>query len=116
VKILEKKAATLQKSKPGPLHHHHRLGKPRNIVIRNTCLRPLKMLFVSRLVIMLGTCSALSTSLVYTLVASLSIIYDEQYHFRQGLLGLTYLGLGKYSITDFCCIARPLLTSSQALA
>ncbi|KAJ4287812.1 hypothetical protein N0V90_012516 [Kalmusia sp. IMI 367209] len=101
VKILEKKAAALGKSAPGPLHHRYRLGKPRNIVIRDTCLRPLKMLFVSRLVVMLGICSALSTSLVYTLVASLSIIYDEQYHFRQGLLGLTYLGLGKYSTTDF---------------
>lgn len=95
VKILKKKATRLQKPEPGPPYQSYGLKKSRN-VIQDTCLRPLKMLFVSRLVIMLGTCSALSASLVYILVASLSIIYDEQYHFGQGVLGLTYLGLGKY--------------------
>jgi hypothetical protein len=94
VKILERKAVSLQKSTSGALQHRYHLGKPRSIIIRDTCLRPLKMLIMSRLVIMMGICSALSASLVYVIVSSLSIIYDEEYHFQKGLLGLTYLGLG----------------------
>ncbi|OCL09910.1 MFS general substrate transporter [Glonium stellatum] len=95
VRILQRKAARLRKETGNhSLRSRYELNKTPAIMLRDSVFRPLQLLFTSPVVLLVGICSALNMSLVYVIITSLSIIYDEVYHFRKGFLGLTYLGLG----------------------
>lgn len=44
---------------------------------------------------------ALAYGYMYIIFTRLSIIYETIYGFSQGLIGLTYLGIGKYDMITY---------------
>lgn len=100
VRILQKKTAVLRKRYGNStLKSKYETNKQPMEIIGGAILRPLRLLVRSHAVLMVGICSALNMSLVYVAITSLTPIYDEIYHIRKDLLGLTYLGLGRYIIS-----------------
>ena len=96
VKILKCKVERLRKRTGNQrLRSRYEINQRPIIILRDAVFRPIRLLIKSRVVLLVGVCSALNMSLVYVVITSLGPIYEERYHFRKDLLGLTYLGLGK---------------------
>ncbi|KAF2800436.1 fluconazole resistance protein 1 [Melanomma pulvis-pyrius CBS 109.77] len=95
VRILERKAESMRKrTGNSSLRSRYEVEKRPILIIKDAVFRPILLLIRSRAVLLVGLCSALNMSLVYVVITSLGTIYDERYHIRKDLLGLTYLGLG----------------------
>lgn len=95
VTILQRKAERLRK-KSGNTEYRSKYEskKPPAVILKEAIFRPMELLLRSRVVLLVGISSALNMSLVYVVITSLSTIYDEIYHIRKDLLGLTFVGLG----------------------
>lgn len=57
-------------------------------------IRPTKMLIFSPIVLMLSIYMAVVYGYLYLLFTTLTPVYEGLYHFNQGVVGLTYLGIG----------------------
>lgn len=95
VRILQRKAAQLRKQTGNDSYKSkYESKKPPSVILREAIFRPMELLIRSRVVLLVGISSALNMSLVYVVITSLSNIYDDIYHIRKDLLGLTFVGLG----------------------
>lgn len=61
-------------------------------------IRPMKMLFLSPIVLALSTFMAVVYGYLYLLFTTLTGVFEGTYHFSSGAVGLTYLGIGLGSI------------------
>lgn len=68
-------------------------------LFRRSIVRPAKMLTCSPIVLALSTFMALVYGYLYLLFTTLTSNYEQRYHFSQGIVGLTYLGIGLGSLT-----------------
>lgn len=99
VRILQKKAERLRKETGNAsLRSRYELELSPSAMIARSFLRPLKMLLFCPVVLLVGLCGAVSMSLVYVIITSISEVYDTTYGFRKQFLGLTYFGLGTFSL------------------
>jgi predicted MFS family arabinose efflux permease len=62
--------------------------------VRNSLLRPLKMLFTEPIVFVLSLYVAVVFGYLYLFVTSFPRVFSEQYGFSARATGLTYIGLG----------------------
>ena len=58
----------------------------------------MKLLFLSPIVLALSTYMAVVYGYLYLLFTTITEVYEGQYHFGQGTVGLTYLGIGVGSL------------------
>lgn len=70
-----------------------RCPAPKGLVLA-ACVRPMKMLFFSPIVLILSIYVGLIFGILYLLFATFSTVFEGQYHFTTGTSGLAYLGLG----------------------
>ena len=95
VTILERKARHLRmETGNGLLRSRYDTGLSGFALLSSLIVRPFKLLFASPVVILVSVCGAFAISYTYVIITSISGIYEAGYLFQQGLLGLTYLGLG----------------------
>ena len=62
-------------------------------------VRPMKLLFFSPIVLALSTYMAVVYGYLYLLFTTITEVYEGKYHFSQGTVGLTYLGIGVGSLS-----------------
>lgn len=70
---------------------------PRDLFIFSI-VRPTKMLFLSPIVFLLSLYVGVIYGYLYLLFTTISSVFEDQYHFSQGSVGLAYLGIGIGSI------------------
>lgn len=63
-------------------------------VLANGLIRPLKMLFLSPIVLLLTIYISFTYGTLYLLFTTIPTVFEETYGFNIGLTGLVYLGLG----------------------
>jgi hypothetical protein len=61
-------------------------------------VRPTKMLFLSPIVFLISLCVAIIYGYLYLLFTTIPEVFEKQYHFSQGSVGLAYLGIGTGSM------------------
>lgn len=66
---------------------------PKRLFI-NSIIRPFKILFLSPIVLLFSTFTALFTGVAFLLFTTFPYVFEEQYGFSTSLSGLAYLGLG----------------------
>ncbi|RMZ83010.1 hypothetical protein DV737_g1768, partial [Chaetothyriales sp. CBS 132003] len=66
---------------------------PRQFFIRSI-VRPTKMLLLSPIVLIFSTYMAIVYGYLYLLFTTLTDVFESRYHFSQGSVGLTFLGIG----------------------
>ena len=57
-------------------------------------VRPAKMLIFSPIVLVLSSFMAIVYGYLYLLFTTITEVFEQRYHFSQGAVGLTYLGIG----------------------
>ena len=62
--------------------------------IKRALVRPTKMLLFSPIVLLLSIYMAIVYGYLYLLFTTLTPVYEENYHFSHGIVGLSYLGIG----------------------
>lgn len=77
-------------------------AKINSFFVLKALLRPVSMLFTSRVVLVLSTFVSVVYGFLYILLTTIVDVFEDTYNFSQGAAGLAYLGLSK-----------PLLTSSH---
>lgn len=93
--ILERRAKRLQQV-TGNVHLRSKLNsglKLRQLLARSI-FRPLKMPFLSPIVLAVSIFMALGYGYLYLLFTTFTMVFEEQYRFSSEAVGLTYLGLG----------------------
>jgi MFS family permease len=93
--LLEKKAEKLRKE-TGNLNIKSKLAQqipPREIFVR-AISRPMKMLFLSPIVGMMSLYIAINYGILYLFFTTITFVFEGQYHFSSGAVGLAYIGVG----------------------
>jgi multidrug resistance protein len=93
--LLEKKAAKLRKE-TGNQNIKSKLAQqipPREIFVR-AISRPMKMLFLSPIVGMMSLYIAINYGILYLFFTTITFVFEGQYHFSSGAVGLAYIGVG----------------------
>jgi multidrug resistance protein len=67
--------------------------EPRQLFIRSIA-RPLRMLVLSPIILALSVFMALGYGYLYLLFTTFALVFEKQYEFGSGAVGLTYLGIG----------------------
>ncbi|MCJ1377355.1 hypothetical protein MMC17_000450 [Xylographa soralifera] len=93
--ILERKARKLRKETGNQSLRSilHSGLSPFNL-FKRSIIRPAKMLFFSPIVLLLSIDMAVVYGYLYLLFTTITEVFQSTYHFSQGSVGLTYLGLG----------------------
>ena len=93
--LLERRAARLRKETNNPnLYSKLRSTKTPREYFHASIVRPTKMLFLSPIVAALSIFIAIAYGYLYLLFTSLTRVFEGRYHFSQGNVGLSYLGIG----------------------
>ena len=97
--LLERKAGKLRKE-TGNQDLRSKLASHRTTreLFKLSIVRPMKMLIFSPIVLALSTYMAVIYGYLYLLFTTITGVYESQYHFSQGSVGLTYLGIGVGSL------------------
>lgn len=97
--LLERKAIKLRKE-TGNENLRSKLASPLSpaALFKIAIVRPMKLLFLSPIVLALSTYMAVVYGYLYLLFTTITEVYQKQYHFSQGKVGLTYLGIGVGSL------------------
>ena len=93
--LLERKAKRLRKE-TGNENLQSKLASPLSppALFKISIVRPMKLLVFSPIVLALSTYMAVVYGYLYLLFTTITEVYEGQYHFSQGTVGLTYLGIG----------------------
>ncbi len=95
VVLLERKAARLRKDTGNQgLRSKHDTGLTASALFKRTIIRPLKMLFLSPIVMMMALFMAVVYGYLYLLFTTITEVFENDYGFSAGIVGLTYLGIG----------------------
>ena len=95
VKLLSDKTRRLRKETGNP-HLRSKLDTgltPRNALLMSL-IRPMKMLIFSPIILALSIFVAVIYAYLYILFTTFAVVFQGQYGFSTGTVGLTYLGLG----------------------
>lgn len=95
VTLLEKKAARLRKE-TGNENLRSKLAKdltPRQLFAQ-AIARPMKMLFLSPIVGLMSLYIAINYGILYLFFTTVTFVFEGQYHFSSGAVGLSYIGVG----------------------
>lgn len=63
-------------------------------ILRNGLIRPIKMLFLSPIILLLTIYISFTYGTLYLLFTTIPTVFEETYGFSIGMTGLVYLGLG----------------------
>lgn len=95
IMILHKKAARLREETGNPdLRPAGWKPTPKLQLVERALIRPLRMLFLSPIVLLVGLYMALVFGMTYLLFATFPSVFEGIYHWGVGVSGLSYLGLG----------------------
>lgn len=94
-RILELRAARLRKTTGNSSIRSsmHSGLAPKALFIR-AIVRPSKMLIFSPIVLLLSVYTGIAYGYLYLLFTTFTPIFEDQYHFSNGIAGLAYIGLG----------------------
>ncbi|KAF2794928.1 MFS general substrate transporter [Melanomma pulvis-pyrius CBS 109.77] len=93
--LLARKTARLSKINSNPaLRSKLDRGTPANQLIAQSIIRPLKILIFSPIVLLLSLYAAFAFGLTYLLFTTFPSVYSIKYHFKVGVSGLAFLGMG----------------------
>jgi len=98
--ILERRSSPLRKDTGNPSLRPqvHSALAPKAGFIR-AIMRPAKRLVFSPIALLLSTFTAIAYGYLYLLFTTFPIIFQEQYHFSNGIVGIAYLGIGVGAVT-----------------
>ncbi|KAL9052055.1 MAG: hypothetical protein Q9162_005626 [Coniocarpon cinnabarinum] len=93
--LLERKAKRLRKETGNP-HLRSRMdsGLTPAAAFRRAIVRPLKMLVFKPIVLFLAVYVAVVYGYLYLLFTTLTEVFQESYHWKTGIAGLSFLGIG----------------------
>lgn len=92
--ILERNAKKLRKTTGNPdLYAKGQRKIPASAVLKRAMIRPIKMFLFCPVVTGLAIYNAVVYGFTYLLFSTFSVVFEGQYKYRQGKLGLVYLGL-----------------------
>jgi multidrug resistance protein len=107
VVILERKAARLRKETG---NHNLRSALESNVtgwqLLVLSLKRPFKLLFISPIVLSLSLLMGVNYAYLYLCFTTFPLVFQEVYHFSEGISGLAYLGLGLGSIIGLAIIGK----------
>lgn len=116
--ILERKAQRLRKETGNSkLQSKLHSGRTPRALFIQSIVRPAKMLFLSPVVLLLSIFMAIIYGYLYLLFTTFAIVFEDNYGFTSGTVGLAYLGIGMGSIagvTVFACISDRLMKKMSA--
>ncbi|KAL9105186.1 MAG: hypothetical protein Q9187_008775 [Circinaria calcarea] len=93
--ILERKARRLRKETGNKgLRSKMDSGLTPKELFKRSIIRPTKLLFLSPIVFLLSAFMAVVYGYLYLLFTTITEVFEGRYGFSQGVVGLTYLGLG----------------------
>ena len=97
--LLERKSSRLRRE-TGNENLRSKLASPLDPAarFRIAIVRPMKFLFLSPIVLGLSLYMAVVYGYLYLLFTTITEVFEDQYHFSQGDVGLTYLGIGVGSL------------------
>ena len=97
--LLEKRAAALRKENNNPALRSKLASEltKKQYFIR-AIVRPTKMLFLSPTILIFSIYMAIVYGYLYLLFTTLTLVFENSYHFSQGSVGLTFLGIGVGSL------------------
>ncbi|KNG49246.1 proteasome component pre4 [Stemphylium lycopersici] len=93
--LLARKTRALQKATGNP-SLRSKLAQdlpPREIFVR-AIVRPMKMLFLSPIVGLMSLYVAINYGILYLFFTTVTFVFEGQYHFSSGAVGLSYIGVG----------------------
>jgi multidrug resistance protein len=97
--LLARKVARLQKEQNNPnLRSKLASDKTPAAYFKQSIIRPTKMLFKSPIVFTLSVYMAVVYGYLYLLFTTITLVFERNYHFSQGSVGLAYLGIGVGSL------------------
>ena len=97
--LLERKAKRLRLETGNPnLRSALAINKTPRQLLKQSLIRPTKMLFLSPIVAALSIYMAVVYGYLYLLFTTITLVFEDTYHFSQGNVGLTYLGIGVGSL------------------
>lgn len=93
--LLAKKAARLRKE-TGNKNFRSKLAKdiPTKEIFIQAIGRPMKMLFLSPIVGLMSLYIAINYGILYLFFTTVTFVFEGQYHFSTGAVGLSYIGVG----------------------
>ena len=95
VVIMARKTLALQKKTGNmSLRSKYDQGITTRQLWRITLIRPAKMLLFSPIIFLLSLFMAVTYGYMYLLFTTFPVVFGEYYHFKIGITGLVYLGLG----------------------
>ncbi|KAF2199808.1 MFS general substrate transporter [Delitschia confertaspora ATCC 74209] len=93
--LLERKAARLRKETGNPnLRSKLALNIPPREIFKRSLIRPMKMLFFSPIVLLMSIYISINYGILYLLFTTITFVFQVQYRFSAGTVGLSYLGSG----------------------
>ena len=93
--LLERKTKRLRKETGNPnLRSKLDSGIPTKDFFTRALIRPTRMLIFSPIVLLLSIYMAVVYGYLYLLFTTLTLVFEEKYHFSQGTVGLSFLGIG----------------------
>lgn len=93
--LLKRKADRLRKETGDPrLVSKLDTGLAPRALFKRSIVRPARMLMFSPIVLSLSVLMAVVYGYLYLLFTTLTEVFQKNYHFSQGTVGLTYLGIG----------------------
>lgn len=119
ITLLERKAARLRKE-TGNENLRSKLEiklPPKEIFIR-AVTRPMKMLFLSPIVALMSTYVAVNYGILYLFFTTVTFVFEGQYGFSSGAVGLSYLGVGIGMIAGMAALgilSDKVIIKAQAL-
>ena len=114
VTILSAKVRRLQKQTGNPqLRTPYHTNISGAALLGQSVFRPIKLLFVSSVVLLVSICGALALSYTYVVITTLTKVFGDSYGFSEGLVGLTYLGLGAFFSSVYILVSFFSLCRSE---
>ncbi|KAH6877322.1 major facilitator superfamily domain-containing protein [Thelonectria olida] len=97
--ILQKKTKRLQKETGNmKLRSVADTGRSPGALFRHAIVRPTKMLFFSPIVFLLSLYMAIVYGYLYLIFTAMPILFQQEYGFSTGSVGLAYIGIGAGSV------------------
>ncbi|GME24691.1 putative mfs multidrug protein [Neofusicoccum parvum] len=105
--LLSRKAARLRKETSNPaLRSKLDTGVPHKELLLRSVVRPTKMLFLSPLVGLMSLYVAVVYGILYLLFTTFTFVFEGQYGFSSGTVGLTYIGIGIGMILGLALVGK----------
>ena len=115
--ILEKKVRRLRKEIDNTkLRSKLDRGLSPSKAFKQATVRPMKMLFLCPIITLLAMFLAVVYGYLYLMFATITIVFQTQYAFSSGIIGLTFLGvgIGMFIVAIFGALSDRVLKAKAA--